>query len=48
MTKDGLISESFPLWLKSPTKGAKSQPYYPPIQRRKKLRVVIWHFFWEV
>ena len=24
--KDGLISESFPLWLKSPSKGANSQP----------------------
>ena len=27
MTKDGLISGSFPLLLKSPTKGAKSRPW---------------------
>ena len=31
LSKGGLISESFSLWLKSPKKGAKNYPeHYPP------------------
>jgi hypothetical protein len=42
--KGGLISESFPLWLKSQEKGAKSLP----LGSLLKLDMLIWHFSGDV
>jgi hypothetical protein len=44
--KDGFISESFSLWLKSRKKDAIMTEHYAP--KEKMLRVVFWHLFGDL
>ena len=45
--KDGLITESFSLWLKSQKKVPNHDPaHYSP--KEKMLSVMIWHLFLEI